>query len=153
MPGHRSHGGLRHDHGQRSHARPGSASRRPHEPARPQDAHAALAEAEARIAQRHAELDKRIDQVDFQVQEAYEQVLESMQSVDLYEKQILPAAQANVEGAPVRLRHGPHPFPRAWWNRDAAWLAGATATTRPSPSYFRRLATLERVVGGPIAAK
>jgi outer membrane protein TolC len=109
----------------------------------------ALAEAEARLRQRRAELDKLVDQVNLQVQEAYEQVRESEQTVKLYEKTILPAAQRNVESAQAAYTTGKTPFlslieaQRSLVDlRDRYFEAVA--------DHFRRLATLERVVGGPI---
>jgi outer membrane protein TolC len=108
----------------------------------------ANAEAQAAIARRHAELDARIDQVSFQVQEAYEQVLESEKIARLYEKTILPAARENVKTAQAAYTTGRTPFVtliQAQRNlielRDRSYASTA--------DYFRRLATLERAVGGP----
>jgi outer membrane protein TolC len=109
----------------------------------------AVAEAEARIMQRRAELDRLTDQVYFQVQEAYEQVVESVQVVALYEKTILPAAQANVKAAQPAYTTGQIPllsFLEAQRNlvslRDRYYEVLA--------EHFRRRAALERAVGGPI---
>jgi outer membrane protein TolC len=109
----------------------------------------AIAEAQARIVQRRAELDSRIDQVNLQLQEAYEQVSESAQVVKLYEKTILPDARSNVEAARSAYETNRVPFLsliEAQRNqvdlRDRYYSAMA--------DYFRRRATLERVVGGPM---
>jgi outer membrane protein, heavy metal efflux system len=112
---------------------------------------AALQEAQARIAQRGAELDRLKDQVTFQVQEAYEKVRKSAKAVRLYEKTILPAADANVKSAQAAYTTGKTPFlslieaQRNLINlRDRYYETVA--------DYFRRWATLERVIGGPVAA-
>jgi outer membrane protein TolC len=108
----------------------------------------ALAEAEARLAQRQAELARLTDQVYFQVQEAYEKVIESQQAMRLYEDTMLPAARKNVEAAQSAYTTGKIPFLsliEAQRNlvmvRDRAYETLA--------DYFRRRATLERMVGGP----
>jgi outer membrane protein TolC len=109
----------------------------------------AVAEAEARLAQREAELARQIDQVNLQVQEAFEQVRESERAVRLYEQTILLAAQRNVEAARSAYEGGTIPFlslVEAQRNvvelRDQYYEAVA--------DYFRRRATLERAVGGPL---
>lgn len=109
----------------------------------------AVAEAQARIMQRSAELDRLKDQVGFQVQEAYEKVRKSEKAVRLYQKTILPAAEANVKAAQAAYTTGKTPFlslieaQRNLINlRDRYYEAVA--------DYFRRGATLERVVGGPL---
>ncbi len=109
----------------------------------------AVAEAHAKVAQRHAEFASRVNQVQFQVQEAYEQLLESERVTALYEKTILPAARENVKAAQAAYVTGKTPFlslieaQRNLVNlRDRNYEATA--------DYFRRRATLERVIGGPI---
>lgn len=111
--------------------------------------HAAVTEAEARIAQRQAELARQLDQVNLQVQEAYERVRKSEKSVRLYEKTILPAAKENVEAARAGYEKGSIPslsLIEAQRNqvglRERYYEALA--------DYFRRRATLERVIGGPL---
>jgi outer membrane protein, heavy metal efflux system len=111
----------------------------------------AVAEAHAKIAQKKAELASRVNQVQFQVQEAYEQLLESERILALYEKTILPTARDNVKAAQTAYVTGKTPFlslieaQRNLVNlRDRNYEATA--------DYFRRLATLERVIGGPMAS-
>jgi outer membrane protein TolC len=111
---------------------------------------AAVAEAQARIAERRAQLDSRIDQVNFQLQEAYEQVVESEQVVRLYEKTILPDARRNVEAARSAYETGKTPFlSLIEAQRNQAGLLDRSYEALAD--YFRRRATLERVIGGPIA--
>jgi len=108
----------------------------------------AIAEAQARVAQRHAELDKETDHVNFQVQEAYEQVLESEKTVRLYEKTILPAARKNIEAARSAYESGKIPFlSLVEAQRNVVELQDRSYEALAD--YFRRRATLERVIGGP----
>jgi cobalt-zinc-cadmium efflux system outer membrane protein len=110
---------------------------------------AAVSEAQAKIAQRQAELVARTNQVMFQVQEAFEQLVESDRILELYKKDILPAAESNMKGAQSAYINGKIPFlslieaQRNFVNlRDRNYEATA--------DYFRRRATLERVMGGPL---
>lgn len=110
---------------------------------------AAVAEAESRLAQRRAELARQTDQVYFQVQETYEQIIESEKTVRLYEKQIVPAAEANVKSAQAAYVAGSVPFlslisaqRELVMIRDRSYEAIA--------DYYRRRAVLERVTGGPL---
>lgn len=118
-------------------------------PVRTARRHGAVAEAQARIAQRQAELARSIDQVNFQVQEAYAQAQESERVVRLYEGTILRAARGNLRAAQAAYVTGKVPFVsliEAQRNlvdlRDRYYEAVA--------DYFRRRATLERVIGGPL---
>jgi outer membrane protein TolC len=110
---------------------------------------AAVEEAKGRLAQRQAELSRQTDQVNFEVQQTYSQVLESERTVRLYEKTILPAAQQNIEAAQSAYATGKIPFlslieaqRSAVGLRDRYYEAIA--------DYYRRRATLERVVGGSL---
>ncbi len=109
----------------------------------------AVAEAEARIGQRIAEQARLADQVNYQVQQAYEQVLESEQVVRLYEKRILPAARQNVKAAQTAYMTGKIPFlSLVEAQRNVVGLQDRYYEALAD--YFRRRATLERVVGGPL---
>jgi outer membrane protein TolC len=119
-------------------------------PVQRQRRHAAIAEAEARIAERRAQLDSRIDQVNFQLHEAYEQVTESEQVVRLYEKTTLPAARRNVEDARSAYETGKTPF-LSLIEAQRNQVGLLDRYYEALADYFRRLATLERVVGGPIS--
>jgi outer membrane protein TolC len=110
---------------------------------------AAVSEAQAKIAQRQAELQARSNQVNFQVQEAYEQVLESEQVVDLYKKSIIPAAEANVKAAQAAYVTGKTPF-LSLIEAQRNLVGLKDRNYEATADYFRRLATLERVIGGPL---
>jgi outer membrane protein TolC len=111
--------------------------------------HAAVTEAEAKIAQRRAELAKQADQVNYQVQEAYEKLQQSERSVDLYEKKILPAAKLNVEEAQVAYVNGKIPF-LSLIEAQRSQVSLRDRYHETVADYFRRRATLERVIGGPL---
>jgi outer membrane protein TolC len=110
----------------------------------------AVAEAQARLAQRRAELARQADQVNFQVQEAHALAGESARTVRLYRDKILPAARLQVKTAGPEYVNGKIPFGtliEAQRNliglQDRLYEAAA--------DYARRLAALERAVGGPLA--
>jgi outer membrane protein, heavy metal efflux system len=110
---------------------------------------AQVAEAEAKLAQRRAELARQADQVNYQVQEAFEKARQGEQSVALYAKTILPAAKANVEAAQAAYVTGKIPFlSLIEAQRNQVGLRDRYYET--VADYFRRRATLERVIGGPL---
>jgi outer membrane protein, heavy metal efflux system len=109
-----------------------------------------VAEAQARLAQRQAELARQSDQVNYQVQEAAAQVRESERAVRLYEGEILRAARQNVQAAQSAYTTGAIPFltlieaQRSVINLQDRYYEAVAA-------YGRRLAMLERVIGGPVS--
>jgi len=108
---------------------------------------AAVAEAEARVASRRADLARLTDQVNYQVQEAYEQVTESTDLVHLYETNILPAAENNVNSAQPAYVAGQIPLLGLLEaQRNLVGLRERYYETLAD--YFRRRAGLERIVGG-----
>jgi outer membrane protein TolC len=115
----------------------------------------AVAEAQARLAQRRAELARQTDQVNFQVQEAHAQVRESARTVQLYEKAILPAARRQRETAEPEYMTGKIPLlTLIEAQRNEVGLQDRYYEALAD--YFRRLAALERAVGGspwPTAAE
>ncbi len=109
----------------------------------------AVAEAQARLAQRRAELARQTDQVNFQVQQAYAQVRESEATVRLYEQQILPAARLNVETGSQEYLTGKIPF-LSLIEAQRSVIGLRDRSYEAVADYFRRLAALERAVGGPL---
>jgi outer membrane protein TolC len=109
----------------------------------------AVAEAQARLAQRRAELARQADQVNFQVQEAHAQVWESARTVRLYEKTIVPAARRTVDTAEKEYENGKIPF-LSLIDAQRNVVGLQDRYYEAVADYFRRLATLERVVGGPL---
>jgi outer membrane protein TolC len=111
----------------------------------------AVAEALARLAQRRAELARQMDQANFQVQEAYAQVRESEQNVRLYRDKVVPAARLQVKTAEQEYLTGKIPFVTLIEaQRNVIGLQDRFYEF--VADYFRRLAALERAVGGPLAA-
>jgi outer membrane protein TolC len=109
-----------------------------------------VAEAQARIAQRRAELAQQVNQVNFEVQQAYAQVKESERNVRLYVKTVLPAAEQNVKAAQSAYVTGKIPFlSLIVAERNVIGLRDRYHEL--VADYFRRLAALERAVGGPLS--
>jgi outer membrane protein TolC len=118
-------------------------------PVRQERRYAAVAEAKARVGQRHAELARLTAQASYQVQQAYEQVRESEQVTRLYEKTILPVARLNVKAAQSAYVAGKIPFlSLVEAQRNVVGLQDRYYEALAD--YFRRRATLDRVVGGPL---
>jgi outer membrane protein TolC len=109
----------------------------------------AVAEAEARIAQCRAELARQADQVRFQVQQAYAQVQRSERSVRLYEETILRKARLNVEAALSAYITGRVPL-LSLVEAERNLVMLQDSYDEAVADYFRRRATLEHVVGGPV---
>lgn len=110
----------------------------------------AVSEAQARIAQRSAELARLSDQANYEVQQAYAQVRESERVVRLYEKEVLPAAENNVKAAQAAYVPGKIPL-IALIEAQRNVIGLQDRYYEAVADYFRRLATLERAVGGSLA--
>lgn len=113
---------------------------------------AAVAEATAKLAQRHAELARKVDQVQLEVHEAYEQAVKGEQQVRLYRDSILPAAERNVKTAQSLYVTGKIAF----LNLIEAQRSAVNLRERYYEiltDYHRRLATLERAVGGSLEVR
>jgi cobalt-zinc-cadmium efflux system outer membrane protein len=108
-----------------------------------------VSEAQARLAQRRAELQRQINDVNFEVQQAYAQVLEGARAVRLFEQKILPAAQLNIKSAQSYYMNGKLPFlSLIEAQRNLVELRDQYYETLAE--HLRRLAALERAVGGPV---
>ena len=109
----------------------------------------AVAQSQARLIQRRAEFGRLQDDINFQVQDAASQIRESERVVKLYEKEILPAAEANVKSAQSAYVTGKLPFlSLIEAQRNVATLRDRNYEA--ISGYFRRLAHLERAVGGSV---
>lgn len=67
---------------------------------------AAVAEAQARLAELQAQLARQQDVAGFEVQQGYEQWRESLRTVRLFEKQVLPPARLGVKSAQAEYATG-----------------------------------------------
>jgi outer membrane protein TolC len=110
---------------------------------------AAVREASERLQQRCAEYQDRLDQVRFEVQSALDRAAQSQRAIRLYEEKILPATQRSVESAQSNYTSGKLDFLRlidaerqVYTQREMYYQAIA--------EYHRRLAELERAVGGSL---
>jgi outer membrane protein TolC len=110
---------------------------------------AAVSEAESKLGQRRAELGRLTDQANYEVQQAYEQVREADRAVQLYEKEILPAASNNVRAAQAAYVPGKIPL-IAVIESQRNFINLQDRYYEMKADCFRRLATLERAVGGSL---
>jgi outer membrane protein TolC len=109
----------------------------------------AVTEAEAKIAQRQAELARQTDQVSYEVQEAFEKTRTSEKAVRLYEESILPEARLNVKAARSSYIAGKiSVLSRIEAERSLVNLQDKYFES--IADYFRRRATLERVIAAPL---
>jgi cobalt-zinc-cadmium efflux system outer membrane protein len=108
-----------------------------------------VAEAQARLAQRRAELQGRVNEAGFEVQQAYAQARESGQSVGLYEKTILPAAEQNTRAAQSAYITGKVPF-LSLVEAQRGLVGERERYYEAIAEQFRRLAALERAAGGAL---
>lgn len=112
--------------------------------------YAAVREAQLRLSQRRAEYQQRIDDINREVQTAYERFDEAQQTVVLYMRQILPAAEKNVDSAFAAYETSGGDFLRL----VAAQRQLITLQERYQESiadYHRRRIELERAVGQPLS--
>lgn len=112
---------------------------------------AAVAEAEARVAQRRAEVDRQTAQINLQVQEALALARENEQIIRLYDATILNSALNNVKVAQSSYVLGRLTF-ISLAEAQRSWVMLHDRYHEAVADYFRRLAALERAIGGPIPA-
>ncbi len=108
---------------------------------------AAVREASDRIAQRRAEYQSLLDQVRYQVQSGLDRARQSGRIVHLYEDTILPAAQRSLESAQANYTTGTLDFLRLL-DTERQLNAQREMYFQAVADYHRRLAELERAVGG-----
>lgn len=114
-----------------------------------QKRYAALHEAEFRLSQRRAEYQQRLADIQFEVQDAYEQVLESRQTALLYNDKFLPAAEENLNVARTGYAVGRVNF-LALLDAQQQLISVRDKQQQAVAEYYRRLAALERIVGGDV---
>jgi outer membrane protein, heavy metal efflux system len=111
----------------------------------------AVAEAQAKVAERRAELSRLTDQVNLQVQEAYEMLRESEKVIQLYDKKILPAAEANIKEAQSSYVNGKIPF-ISLIDAQRSLIGLKDRYYEVLAEAVRRRAALERAVGDRVDA-
>jgi outer membrane protein TolC len=87
--------------------------------------------------------------VNYEVEQAYQQVRESEQAVRLYEQTVVPAARTNVRAAQADYVTGNIPF-LTLIEAERNVIGLQDRYYEIVADYFRRRATLERVIGGPL---
>jgi cobalt-zinc-cadmium efflux system outer membrane protein len=120
-------------------------------PVRLERREAAVWEARARLAERRAELQRQVNQVNYEVSQAHAEVNESKQTVRLYEQTVLPAAELNVKSAQSAYLTGSIPF-LTLLEAEREVIGLREEYYEFVADYHRRLATLERAIGGPLTA-
>ncbi len=110
---------------------------------------AAMREASERLLQRRAEYQERLDQVRFEVQTAFDRAVQSEQVIRLFEEKILPATQRSVESAQSSYTSGKLDFLRLI-DAERQVYTQQEMYYQAIADHHRRLAELERVVGGSL---
>lgn len=110
---------------------------------------AAIREASDRLRQRRAEYQDRLDQVRFEVQSAVSRAAQSQRAIRLYEEKILPATQRSAESAQSSYTSGKLDFLRLIDAERQVYTQQAMYY-QAIAEYHRRLAELERAVGGSL---
>jgi outer membrane protein TolC len=109
----------------------------------------AVREASFRLAQRRAEYDQRVADIQFEVQSAYEQVRESSRTVTIFNERLLPTARQNVASALANYNVGKIDF-LTLIQAERQLIELRDRHQQALADYYRRLATLERAVAGPL---
>ncbi len=112
--------------------------------------HAAVCEAQFRLSQRRAEFQQRQLDVQYEVQSAYEQVEESRRTAELYEQKFLPFAEQNLDVARTNYDVGKINF-LSLAQAQRQLIEVREKHQQTLADYHRRLAELERVVGGNVS--
>ena len=110
---------------------------------------AAVQEAMARVNARLAELNRLTDDVNFAVAQAYAEVGESGETVELYEKHLLPDAELNVKTLETRYTTASTAFINLL-DAERSLIELRDRYYEITADAFRRRAALERAVGGPL---
>jgi outer membrane protein TolC len=110
---------------------------------------AAVREAAQRLAQRRAEYQDRLDQVRFEVHAAFSRAVQAERVMLLYRDKTLPASERNLESAQANYTTGKLDFLRLL-DAERQLNVQREKYFAAQAEYQRRLAELERAVGGPI---
>jgi outer membrane protein TolC len=110
---------------------------------------AAVQEACFRLSQRRAEYDQAVDDIRNEVQATYEQTEASRQVVDLYKRQVVPAAQQNVEAARAGYEANNLGF-LSLVEAQRQLIDAQMKQVEALADYHRRMAELQQAIGGPL---
>jgi outer membrane protein, heavy metal efflux system len=109
--------------------------------------HAAWREAMAKLQQHRAAYAEKADRARYEVQSAYAMLVESRQLLRLYSEKILPATEDNIQSARTNYTAGKIDFlrlieaQRQFYHEQERYYEALS-------NYHRRLAEMNRVVGG-----
>jgi outer membrane protein TolC len=109
----------------------------------------AVREARAKLAERRAEMARQVNQVNYEVNQAVAEVNESRQAVLLYQQSVIPAAELNVKSAQSAYLTAKIPF-LTLVEAERGLISLRDEYYEFVADYYRRLAILERVAGGPL---
>jgi outer membrane protein TolC len=119
-------------------------------PVRLKRRHGAVVEAESRLAQLKAQYARLTSQAGFEVQQAYEQWRESLRTVRLLEKEVLPAARQNVKAAQPAYLTGRIPL-STLIEAERSVVDLQDRYYRATAEFFRYRTALQRSLTGPPA--
>ncbi len=109
--------------------------------------HGAVVEAESRLAELKAQYARQTSQAGFEVQQAYEQWRESLRTIRLLDKEVLPAARQNVKAAQPAYMTGRIPlFTLIEVQRNLVDLQDRYY--QATAEFFRRRTALQRSLTG-----
>jgi outer membrane protein, heavy metal efflux system len=111
---------------------------------------ASVREASDRLSQRRAEYQDRLDQVRYEVEASRARAFQSQSVVALYRQKILPAAERNLESAQANYTSGKLDFLRLL-DAQRQLYSQREMYHQAIADYHRRLAELERAIGGSIS--
>lgn len=107
----------------------------------------AVTQAEATLKQLQAQYARQTDQAGFEVQQAYEQWRESLQTIQLFDKDVLPAARRNLESAQRAYSDGLIPF-FTLIEAQRSLLGLLDRYYQATSDYFRRRTAAQRSLTG-----
>jgi len=110
--------------------------------------HAAVAQAEAEILRLRAQIADLTAEIALEVQEAYELVVEAEHVVHLYERELVPAAEENLEAARTEYAAGGIDF-LSLLAAERGLMEAQLALQEALSEYHGRVADLERAAGQP----
>ena len=110
---------------------------------------AAVREAMFRVRRQRAEFEQRIDSIRNDVQAAYARLIESRRINELYQQSLLPIAQQNVDAARSGYTAANVDFLRLIEAQRQHFML-QERSYEAEAEYHRRLAELERLIGGPL---
>jgi len=110
---------------------------------------AAVKEAQFKMSERRADYQQWVSDIRYEVAAALEQLNESRNLLTLYQKKFLPTAEQNVAALRANYDVAKATFlDLANWQRQLITLHEKQQEILTT--YYRRLAELERVIGGPV---